>query len=119
MPDYLNVIFQSIAVIASLGALFIAIKKTPHETHALDGDAVESSAQAVALYSEEITKLKSRIAEMEKEDKVRDQRLDAIQRENELLRDHNTRLSAQVVSLGGTPVPMKAIKGYDNGGIRD
>lgn len=102
----ITTITNSFAVIASIIAIIISIKKTPHETVALDAGAAESSAQAVALYSAELVTMKKRLDEVNVELAAMCAELNTIKMDNAVLREHNTRLSAQVISLGGTPVKM-------------
>lgn len=107
MDSILKMVVDTLALFASVVALVVALKKAPHENSNLDAGTAESSAQAVALYSKEIVNLKKRIGELEKEMTSVCNELQQVKHENYILREHNVRLSAQVVSLGGTPVPAK------------
>ncbi len=81
-------------------------RKLPGESRATNGQAAESYAHAAEITGKENITLKERLTKAE-------ERIDALEKEvrevkslNFDLDEHNERLSHQVISLGGTPVPF-------------
>lgn len=101
------------------------VDKNKSDSSESDGQAAESFASAARIYSEENVKLHSKLQALEtqlcqiqvdmdnqrKEHQLEiarlTQRLDVQAQEIIDLKDWATRLSAQVVSMGGEPVPYK------------
>lgn len=124
----LDLIIGIAGVIGSMAAIFLALRKYPHESRNLDAQASKGFAEAAKLSEEaaklsasraaislseleeykhetnlEIQALRTEINDLKAELRERDERL-------EDLRDWAERLVHQVMSLGGEPVKIRKRK---------
>ena len=104
-------------LLLSFAAMYIALKKANPEIRVGNSGADKNLAEAMKVNSDAAIVLNARLVERlnqletelagacEELTMIRDH-IQAIEAENHLLRDWATRLTGQVVSLGGTPVKI-------------
>ncbi len=121
----LGEIASIVAVIASVIALLLSIRKAPHEENSLDAgaakDAMEAASSAAKMASEAVNTVanlrrqmnqqrieyENRLADWEKRFNEQAEELRKVVEENENLREWAKRLVHQVQALGGDPVKIR------------
>lgn len=106
IAEYAAIIMSTGSIIVSIWSIIRGIKITPHEVTGMDASAAESSAQAVALYAKEIREMREQMSLYEANHEILKEQFEALKRDYERVVEHNKRLMAQVISMGGLPVKM-------------
>ena len=108
------VIAALVSVIGAVTTLIAAIRKTPHENMASDGDAANKYAQAAATVANEnlrmsakVGALEKRIEALEASNMTLEQTIEAERVRSRKFEDWAKRLSYQIRSLGQIPVPFE------------
>ena len=105
-----NIITGILALVSLMGAgvtVITALRKTPHENLATDGDAANKYAQAAGLIATENLRMTVKIGELEKRIDALEADIDYERIRSRKFEDWAKRLSYQIRSLGSVPVPFE------------
>lgn len=104
----IELIIGIVGVIGSISAVILSLRKYPHEAAGLDAKTMQTYVEALKLQQERYDTLEAKFDAYRAEIEAR---IDALEEENNLLKDWAERLVTQVQSLGEVPVKIKPRKG--------
>ena len=109
--EYISDIGSIIAIIISVIAVYLNVKKQPHETNNLDAATVNIVADAIEKYQKIALTSANRLSELETEfyefRQKTEKEIRELRQERDDLKDWAQRLVYQIVSLKQQPVPFK------------
>lgn len=109
--EYISDVGSFIAILISVIAVYLNVKKQPHETNNLDAATENTEADAVAKYQEIAITSANRLSELETKfydfRQRTEKELRELRQERDDLKDWAQCLVYQIVSLKQQPVPFK------------